>query len=364
MAPQRCLLNDVSSTMSPQRCLLNDVSSTMSPQRCLLNDVFVQQDISRAHKLDDQALARLLDFTPNTQMKNESYEVGFIRSATRVSAAKGVWWKGWLKKEDETNEPAYALRYAGCALSLFYLSIENPEDIFYNEEIGSVIYPSSSYVQKNLKASIKYAKPPPIKMIPQGAYKAVSKSANPGPTGNKGPSKNSVIIDPLALWLPPDRLGFNSQKWEILYEVICSSIDAAQIGISGKDLFKAIKKARKEENSDDWIYSDFCVLCNDFLGRVVTSCLCNKKSYCAACAVAMLKENYKNEQFRCPCCRQDPAYFIAIDWIFINNADEQKRRRALSKKQREITKKKRLREAKCQAQELAENELEEGEIRD
>ncbi|KAJ3781149.1 hypothetical protein GGU10DRAFT_336599 [Lentinula aff. detonsa] len=216
-------------------------------------------------------------------------------------------WKGWLKKEDETYE---------------HSSLSNA---------------------RFLKSQAMYKK--------IGAYKAVSKSANPGPTGNKGPSKNSVMIDPLALWLPPDRLGFNSQKWEILYEVICSSIDEAQIGISGKDLFKAIKKARKE-------------LCNDFLGRVVTSCLCNKKSYCAACAVAMLKENYKNEQFRCPCCRQDPAYFIAIDWIFINNPDEQKRRRALSKKQREITKKKRLREAKCQAQELAKDQLEEGELRE
>ncbi|KAJ3780430.1 hypothetical protein GGU10DRAFT_337174, partial [Lentinula aff. detonsa] len=159
-----------------------------------------------------------LDFTPNTQMKNVSYEVGFIRSATRVSAAKGVWWKGWLKKEDETNEPAYALRYAGCALSLFYLNIENPEDIFYNEEIGAVLYPSSSYVQENLKASVKSAKPPRTRMLPQGASKAVSKNVNPGPTGTKGPSKNSVLIDPLALWLPPDRLGFNSQNWEMLYE--------------------------------------------------------------------------------------------------------------------------------------------------
>ncbi|KAJ3780041.1 hypothetical protein GGU10DRAFT_337499 [Lentinula aff. detonsa] len=239
-------------------------------------------------------------------MKNVTYEVGFIRSATRVSAEKGVW--------DPLNN-------SGRARFL------------------------------KLKASIKSAKPPRTRMLPQGASKAVSKNVNPGPTGIKGPSKNSLIIDPLALWLPPDRLGFNSQNWEVLYEVVCSSIDAAQIGISGKDFFKAIKKARKE-------------LCKDFLGRVVTSCPCNKKSYCAACTVAMLKEDYKHEQFRCPCCRQDPAYFIAIDWIFINKPDEQKRCRALSKKQREITKKKRLREAKREAQELAEDELEEGELRE
>ncbi|KAJ3736157.1 hypothetical protein DFJ43DRAFT_1036488 [Lentinula guzmanii] len=78
-------------------------------------------------------------------------------------------------------------------------------------------------------------------------------------------------------------LGLNSQDWEELYEVVCSSIDAAQIGISGKDFFRAIKKAHKE-------------------------------------ALVLVK------------------------------------------KQWEITKKKRLREAKCEAQELAEAELEEGEI--
>ncbi|KAJ3737463.1 hypothetical protein DFJ43DRAFT_1035166 [Lentinula guzmanii] len=122
-----------------------------------------------------------------------------------------------------------------------------------------------------------------------------------------------------------------------------------QIGISGKDFFKTIKKARRE-------------LCKDFLGRVVTSCSCNKKLYCAACTVAMLKEDYQHEQFCCPCCHQDPAYFIAVNWIFINSPDKQKRHRSLSKKQREIAKKKHLRGEKLRVQELAEDELKEGEI--
>ncbi|KAJ3709454.1 hypothetical protein DFJ43DRAFT_1044769 [Lentinula guzmanii] len=213
----------------------------------------------------------------NTQMKNESYEVGFIRSATRVSAAKGVWWKGWLKKEDET--------YEHSSLSET-LDFSNLKLCTKNHRLG--------FNSQNGRYYMRYGLP-------------------------------------LACYMFLDRRGANWNFWQ--------------------DLFKAIKKARKE-------------LCNDFLGRVVTSCLCNKKSYCAACAVAMLKENYKNEQFRCPCCRQDPAYFIAIDWIFINNPDEQKRRRALSKKQREIRKKQRLREAKCQAQELAKDQLEEGELRE
>ncbi|KAJ3992763.1 hypothetical protein F5050DRAFT_1715036 [Lentinula boryana] len=255
--------------------------------------------------------------------------------------------QGYLLRRGYGNKPAYALRYAGGALSLFYLNVENPKDIFYNEEIGAVIYPTSSYVQENFKALIKSAKPPPARMLPQGASNAVSKNINPGPTGIKGPSKNSLIIDPLALWLPPDCLGFNSQKWEELYEVVCSSIDVAQIGISGKDFFKAIKKARREENSDNWVYSDFCVLCKDFLGRVVTSCPCNKKSYCAACTVAMLKEDYKHEQFRFEQTDRDGAV-----------------KSLLPPGPSEITKKKRLREAKREAQELAEDQLEEGELRE
>ncbi|KAJ3912128.1 hypothetical protein F5877DRAFT_72656 [Lentinula edodes] len=306
-----------------------------------------------------------------------TYEVGFIRTATKINSEDGViWkylihWKGWL---EETNEPAYALRYAGDALTLFWINVENPHDIYYDEDVDTVVLPNQTYIDHNMDKSEDDIDLPPT----YSQNKITTTSSNPGPTGFDGPSQETILIDPKTLWLPPDRLGFDCKNWRLLYQIVCLSIDTAAIGISSRDFFQTIKKARKEHKSDDWAYSESCVhksddwaysescvVCEEHIGKVVTTCLCFKKSYCAVCAVGMIKQSHVNGFFKCPCCRQDPVFFVAIEWAFISDPDAQLRQRAAGKRRREAAKKARKRDHKMKIHDqCAEIELEDGEIQE
>ncbi|KAJ3924743.1 MAG: hypothetical protein NXY57DRAFT_1044681 [Lentinula lateritia] len=287
-----------------------------------------------------------------------TYEVGFIRTATRTTSEDGVvWkylihWKGWL---EETNEPAYALRYAGDALTLFWTNVENPHDIYYDEAVGTVVLPNQTYINENCKlhpvlswsarvirntvdiCEDNIQSPPTYSQ-----ENRTTSSSNPGPTGFDGPSQETILIDPKTLWLPPDRLGFNCKDWQLLYQIVCLSIDTAVVGISGKDFFQTIKKARKQHKSDDWVYSESCVVI--FFKTVFAK--------------------FNDLFWLGPCCRQDPVFFVAIEWAFISDPDAQLRQRAAGKRRREAAQRARKREDKMIDEQRAEIELEDGEIQE
>lgn len=65
-----------------------------------------------------------------------------------------------------------------------------------------------------------------------------------------------------------------------------------------------------------------------------------------------------------PCCRQDPVFFVAIEWAFISDPDAQLRQRAAGKRRREAAQRARKREDKMIDEQRAEIELEDGEIQE
>ncbi|KAJ3506660.1 hypothetical protein NMY22_g17177 [Coprinellus aureogranulatus] len=160
-------------------------------------------------------------------------------------------------------------------------------------------------------------------------------------------------INPACIALPPSKIGFDKSTEE-RFHFVAEMLNKAngEAGMSGEQLYKRIKKDRKERNEGE--LENECLFCfNQHESQdILLSCNCRFRSYSDGCLNEWVWSKYKNEldlgpprsswtSVSCPLCR---SYVLPVhrEWVEYSEEEGSQRQKAYkaAQKARKLAKKK------------------------